>query len=445
MVTSGKVSRRAVVVSGAVVVVLALMLQGCGNSRNASLFPLPSVVVNLFVPDSGNNRVLIYKSPFVTGQTASAVLGQSDFTSSSAGATASTMAHPSGVGHDPGGNLYVAEHDNCRILQFKPSFNTGMSATLALGQPDLTTATCNIPSPPAASATNLDGPTGAAADSNENLWLADAGYSRVLLYPTPLSSGEAATVALGQPDLTTASTNCPANSTPTASSLCNSLSVAVDHSGNVWVADAGSNRVLRYSKPFATNMDATLELGQPSASAFTSGDANNGGISGSTLSGPAAVAVDPSGNIWVADTGNHRVLEFKAPFSNGMEASVVVGQTDFSSGSANQGGAASASSFSSPQGLQFDSAGDLFVGDSGNNRTLRFVPPFTNGMSAVAALGQPDFTQTAANQGGSTSASTQDNPYSAGPSWIALLVLAVLVAGWFYMQRKRQAKGATAV
>src|SRR3954470_15868315 len=235
MVTSGRVSRRAMVVSGAVVVVVALMLQGCGNSRNASLFPLPSVVVNLFVPGSGNNRVLVYKSPFVTGQSASVVLGQSDFTSSTAAATASTMGHPAGVGHDPGGNLYVADHDNCRVLQFKPSFTTGMGAALALGQPDLTTASCNLPSPPAASATNLDGPAGAAADSNGNLWVADAGYSRVLLYPTPLSSGEAATVALGQPDLTTATTNCPGNPTPSPSSLCNSLSVAVDHSGNVWV------------------------------------------------------------------------------------------------------------------------------------------------------------------------------------------------------------------
>src|SRR5437588_5192854 len=123
MVTSKtRLSRRTAAATGAAVIVLALMLQGCGNSRNAGLFPLPSVVVNLFVPDSGNNRVLIYKSPFVTGQSASAVLGQSDFTSSATGTTASTMAHPSGVGHDPGGNLYVAEHDNCRILQFKPSF-----------------------------------------------------------------------------------------------------------------------------------------------------------------------------------------------------------------------------------------------------------------------------------------------------------------------------------
>src|SRR5438270_9015638 len=105
-------SRRAVIGTGAVVVVLALMLQGCGNSRNASLFPLPSVVVNLFVPDSANNRVLIYKGPFANGQSAAAVLGQSDFTSSATGTTASTMSHPAGVGHDPSGNLYVADHDN---------------------------------------------------------------------------------------------------------------------------------------------------------------------------------------------------------------------------------------------------------------------------------------------------------------------------------------------
>src|SRR5207253_9504085 len=94
MVASHRMSRRAMAGTAALVVLIAITLQGCGNSRNSSLFPLGNVIVNLFVPDSANNRVLIYKPPFITGQAATIVLGQSDFTSSTAGASPTTMANP---------------------------------------------------------------------------------------------------------------------------------------------------------------------------------------------------------------------------------------------------------------------------------------------------------------------------------------------------------------
>jgi secreted PhoX family phosphatase len=194
-------------------------------------------------------------------------------------------------------------------------------------------------------------------------------------------------------------------------------------------------------------MDATLELGQPSGTAFTSGIANNGGVSASTLSGPAAVAFDSSGNLWVADNGNNRVLKYSAPFANGMAAVVVLGQGDFTSNSSNQGNASpSATSLSAPQGLQFDSDGALWVGDSQNNRTLRFTSLSSNGMAAAVVVGQTDFTSNAANQGGSNpTASTQDSPYSAGPSFIALAVFAALVLAWYFMKRKQKAKRAPAI
>jgi secreted PhoX family phosphatase len=194
-------------------------------------------------------------------------------------------------------------------------------------------------------------------------------------------------------------------------------------------------------------MDATLELGQPSGTAFTSGIANNGGLSASTLSGPAALAFDSSGNLWVADNGNNRVLKYSAPFANGMAAVAVLGQGDFTSNSSNQGNASpSATSLSAPQGLQFDSDGALWVGDSSNNRTVRFTSPFGNGMAAAVVVGQTDFTSNAANQGGSNpTASTQNSPYSAGPSFIALVVFAALVLAWYFMKRKQKAKGAPAV
>src|SRR4051812_39219266 len=127
-----------------------LVLAGCSSDAFQSL--IGSGPTSLIVPDVNNNRVLIYKSPFSTNQNAGVALGQPDFASSGTGTTASTMNEPADVTIDPAGNILVAEVNNCRVTQFRSPFTTGMAASLVLGQPDLTTVNCNLPSPPPASA-----------------------------------------------------------------------------------------------------------------------------------------------------------------------------------------------------------------------------------------------------------------------------------------------------
>jgi secreted PhoX family phosphatase len=131
---------------------------------------------------------------------------------------------------------------------------------------------------------------------------------------------------------------------------------------------------------------------------FVHGSSNQGGAVGqNTLSGPTAAAFDSAGNMWVPDSNNNRVLEFLPPFINNMNASLVLGQVDFSHGSSNQGGASpTAATLNSPHQVAFDSSGRLLVTDSSNNRTLVFVPPFVNGMSATLVLGQGTLTSSAA-------------------------------------------------
>src|SRR5438105_4904633 len=127
-----------------------------------------------------------------------------------------------------------------------------------------------------------------------------AGYSRVLQYTTPLSNGKAATLAIGQTDLTSGGV-CSFVPSTTASKLCNPIGIAFDAAGNLWVADANVHRVLQFRPPLATNMAASLELGHPSGTAFTSTSPNNGGRSGSSMDNPTALAFDDAGNLWVAD------------------------------------------------------------------------------------------------------------------------------------------------
>jgi hypothetical protein len=116
-----------------------------------------------------------------------------------------------------------------------------------------------------------------------------------------------ATQVYGQPGFTT---NYANNGGVSASSLNNPIYPALDSSGNLYVADTLNNRVLFY--PFGSTT-ATRVYGQ--LNSFTSNTANNGGISANSLSEPWAAALDPSGNLYVTDNSNNRVLEY-GPFGN---------------------------------------------------------------------------------------------------------------------------------
>jgi hypothetical protein len=133
------------------------------------------------------------------------------------------------------------------------------------------------------------------------------------------------------------------------------------------------------------------------------GQANFTSGSGTTTSSGLRFPVDAiiyQSKLIVADASNHRVLIWNAvPTTNGSVADIVIGQSNFTIGSANAGGSANASTVSSPAGL-FVSNGKLFVSDTGNHRILVFNSiPTSNGASADLVIGQSDFTSVSANRG----------------------------------------------
>ena len=388
-----------------VVLIITGCLAGCGSSRSSG-----SNTTFLAVSDPGNNRVLIYQRPNSTNQDATVVLGQPNAVSNTAntgGRSASTLSFPAGVAAGTQHELIVVDEDNCRVLIFQSPLTTGMTATTILGQPDGGTANCLGGS--AAKAASLYYPTGAAMDSQGNLWVADWSNSRVLEYQPPFTSGMAASVALGQTatDGSSGTYGCnragrsghgPSPS-PTAGTLCYPTHVAFDSAGDLWVVDTANNRVLMY--PPAEQKQggmATAVIGQQNFGSDTRG------VASTTLYYPSDLAFDADGDLWVADYLNERVLEYQPPFTTGMPASAVLGQTDF--GSATSG--TSATKFDGPAGLAFDFAGNLAVADENNNRTLIFPQSEqVTGGSGTLVLGQPDLTSGNNNQGGSTSAVTE--------------------------------------
>jgi sugar lactone lactonase YvrE len=329
-----------------------------GPSANSLADPTGSALDsngNLYVGDTGNNRVLFYPAGSTTptrvyGQGGSFITNSQN----EGGITANSLNNPYGVALDSGGNLYICDLLNNRVL-FYPAGST--TATRVYGQGgSFTSGTANNGG---ISANSLDQPYAVALDSSGNLYVAEIGNNRVLFYP---AGSTTATQVYGQGGSFT--TNTANNGGISANSLDEPLGLALDSSGDLYVADELNNRVLFYP---AGSTTATRVYGQ--GGSFTTGIANNGGVSGNSLYQPFGVALDSSGDLYVGDTFNNRVLFY--PFGS-TTATRVYGQLgSFTSNSQNSGGV-SANGLVSPEGVPLDSSGNLYVADYGNNRVVKY-------------------------------------------------------------------------
>jgi subtilase family serine protease/sugar lactone lactonase YvrE len=197
-----------------------------------------------------------------------------------------------------------------------------------------------------------------AGDSQGNLYVPDAFNNRVVKYVSPFATDTVADQVWGQSDFSGNLCNRGAGA-PTASTLCFTVGTfsaggaEVDSAGNLWVADNGNNRVLRFPKNPGTGVIATtadVVLGQPD---FVSHDAGTGPA---TLWAPSSLRFGPDGRLYVAvvaDGGTlSRVLVFtpNPNFVSGMAA------TEFGS------------QFRAPYGMETDPVGDgLWVNDTSNS------------------------------------------------------------------------------
>ena len=315
---------------------------------------------------------------------AQAVIGQDGFTQTQL-LTNRGQPEPSGVsfsspnaGVYANGETYIVDTGNNRVLAFGdlttgPAAAAGSpySARRVLGQDNFFARAVNLIEGREFSF-NYAGATGGGVriDSRSNpprLYVADTLNNRVLGFADArrVREGSKADVVIGQPDFSRSVLNFPSNDLNTRgpSSLALPTDVAVDSNGNVWVADAGNSRVLRFPDPFANpGAPADLVIGQTGFSTKLQ-DATS-----RTMSTPYGLAFSFNGALFVSDNALHRVLQFNPPFSNGMAASRAFGQPDFStstSGTADN-------KLSGPRHISFDSDDRLYVADTGNNRIQIF-------------------------------------------------------------------------
>ena len=347
--------------------------------NNPSAVAVDSATRKVFVADTANCRVLRFASIYAlnNGATAEAVLGQPNFTSKTYRTTQYGMSYPRSVFVDSGGRLWVVDTDNNRVLRFDhaATLSNGANANGVLGQPNFTTKDNYF-----TNQYGLSGPIGVFVDASGRLWVGDSFNNRVLRFNNAATkaNGAAADGVLGQPNFTSR------GYATSQKSMSYPLALAVDASGRLWLADSNNNRVLRFdnaaTKANGANADGVLGQRNFTSSSYFTTRAGMGGTTG--------VAIDiANGRLYVSDYGNNRILVFNgaAGLANGASASYVLGQKDFTTGTANTGGV-SATTLAEPNNIFYDQAAKvLWVADTYNNRVLVYGSPFTTISSTSTA------------------------------------------------------------
>lgn len=312
------------------------------RATNTSLYD-PSVVTvdavgNLFIADTGNNRIRKVNTNGII--TTVAGNGTASFYGDGGLATSAELFNPYGVAVDNLGNILIADTFNRRIRKVTTN---GIITTVAGGGISLGDGGM-------ANSAQIS-PRGVAIDILGNLFIADSGNNRIRKVPT---NGIITTVAGIGTNLFSGDGGRATNA-----ALNFPLSVAVDSSGNLLIADSANSRI----RKVGTNGIITTVAGNGTAG--YSGDC--GAATNAQLYSPSGVTVDGNGNILISETSNCRIRKVG---TNGIITTVAGNGTNSFSG---DGCFATSTALNRPFGIVADINGNLFIADSSNNRIRKVV------------------------------------------------------------------------
>ena len=286
-------------------------------------------------------------------------------------ATSALLNYPSGVFVDSSSDIFIVDSNNCRIREVVAA--TGNIQTVAGN------GTCGFSGDggPANSA-ELFIPSGVFVDSSGNIFIADSINN--VIRDVVAATGNIQTVA-GNGTSGFSGDGGPA----TNAQLRNPTSVFVDRSGNIFIADSYNN-VIREVVTATGNIQTVAGNG-------TGGFSGDGGpaTSAQLNNFPSGVFVDSSGNIFIADTNNHRIREVVAATGNiqTVAGDGVLGQNG-TGGFSGDGGPATSAQLNYPSDVFVDSLGNVFIVDTFNYR-IREVVTATGNIQTIAGNGIPGF------------------------------------------------------
>jgi large repetitive protein len=323
--------------------------QGDGGLAIQSPIFLPTGVVadaagNFFLADSQNNRIRR-----VDGQTGliSTVAGTgiAGYDGDNVPAKLAMINAPTGLVLDGAGDLYFADTGNHIVRRIDAV--TGVITTVA-GTPAVQGYSGNSA---AATAAELTSPEGVALDEAGDLLIADTGNN--VIREVDAVTGNIRTVA----GTGVAGFNGDGQ-TATTSKLNSPWNLAVAQDGSLYIADMTNNRIRK------VNPSGVISTVAGTGTRGFSGD--GGSATQAVLSEPAAVAIDPAGNLYIADSDNNRVREVSASTSL-IETICGTDNEQF----AGDAGPANLANLYGPYALFFDQSGNLFVADMFHNRVRR--------------------------------------------------------------------------
>jgi len=329
---------------------------------------------DLFIPDTYNNRVRK-----VDGKTHIITTFAGGGSGGDGGLDANgILALPLSLAVDPSGDLFIDDFDAGRIRRVEAA--TGIISTVAgNGRYVCCSLSTGIP----AATTGLHLPIGLAADSSGNVFISDTNAGRVRRVDAV--TGVISTVAGGGPG------GLGDGGPATSATLNQPHGIAIDAAGNLFIGDTANSRVRR--------VDAMTTIISTVAGDGTFGYSGDGGLATQAkLNRPQGVAVDRTGNLFIADASNGRIRRVDAA---GMITTVAGNGSTYRG----DGGPATKAGIGFANAIALDSLGNLFLGEPTTQRVRR-VDAFTGIITTVAGNGTTGFR----GDGGPASRAEFDEP-----------------------------------
>lgn len=345
---------------------------------------------NLFIVEGFNSvngyNVWVRKVDAVTHDISTvAGNGNGDYNGDGVAATSAQLCYPSAVKMDATGNMYIADWANNRIRKIN-SF--GIINTLA-GNNNWGFVN-NVVAPNG----EMFGPNDLTFDKTGNMFIADFYNDRIRKIDLNDSILNFAGNGAGAPYQGYYSGD---NGQATAAELYYPSGVAVDDTGNVFIADFANCRVRKVD--WKTGIITTI------AGNGTAGYSGDGGIAtAAKLNGPVEVALDDSDNVYIVDEGNNRIR--KVNYSTGK---IVTVAGDGFAGYNGDGEPATTAKLNYPTGIAVTPNGAIYIADESNNR-IRVVNPVTHAISTVAGDGSIGFS----GDGGPATSAQLNEPENIG-------------------------------
>src|ERR1700722_5064366 len=286
-------------------------------------------------------------------------------------ATLAGLNSPSGVAVDNTGIVYIADTVNYMIRQV--GLNGAINAIA--GNAKL----CHLPSQgncgdgKVGHGAQLNYPIGVATDAAGNVYIADTGDNEIRVVNTGtvditvagvvIHKGLIETVAgmaTGVPCATPIAPSCGDGGAATSAQLNNPQGVAVDSAGNIYIADSGDHRIRMVSASTGT---ITAYAGNGSPCNPNKGCGDNGAATAANLSNPFQISLDASGNLFCTDPPVNSIREVTA---STQTISTVAGNGY--SGFTGDSGLATLAELNGSRGVAVDASGNVYIADTGNER-----------------------------------------------------------------------------